>query len=95
MWRKNVLPSVPEEQLEYLVITEPIPCGATVIEKSVQGGFERFEIAPGAITFYVGTRRYVGLDPLRAERLSAGHVPRGPDGDPQRLPAGAIGRLDA
>jgi len=60
IWRKNVLPSVPEEQLEYLVITEPIPCGATVIEKSVQGGFERFEIAPGAITFYVGTRRHVG-----------------------------------
>ena len=48
-----------EEQLEYLVITEPLPSGTTVIESSIRGGFERFEITPGAITFYVGTRRYV------------------------------------
>ncbi|MGA2031376.1 MAG: outer membrane protein assembly factor BamD, partial [Thermoguttaceae bacterium] len=40
--------------LEYLVVTEPIPSGATVIEKSVRGPFERFEIGPGAITFYLG-----------------------------------------
>jgi len=59
IWR-HVPYSTPEEQLEYLVITEPIPCGAAVIEKSVQGNFERFEIAPGAITFYVGSRRDIG-----------------------------------
>jgi len=59
VWRTNLPVNVPEEQLEYLVITEPIPCGATVIEKSVRGGFDRFEVAPGAITFYVGSRRHV------------------------------------
>ncbi|HUT89986.1 MAG TPA: alpha-2-macroglobulin family protein [Thermoguttaceae bacterium] len=58
--RSNVPSNTPEEQLEYLVITEPIPSGATVIEDSVRGGFERFEISPGAITFYVGSRRQVG-----------------------------------
>ena len=50
----------PEERLEYLVVTEPIPSGATVIEKSVTGPFESFEIGPGEITFYVGNRRGLG-----------------------------------
>jgi len=50
----------PESQYEYLVITEPIPSGATVIEKSVAGPFERFEISPDAITFYIGSRRSIG-----------------------------------
>jgi hypothetical protein len=59
VWRR-LHQNTPEEQLEYLVITEPVPCGASVIEKSVQGAFERFEIAPGAITFYVGNRRDIG-----------------------------------
>ncbi len=59
VWRR-LHQNTPEEQLEYLVVTEPIPCGASVIEKSVQGAFERFEIAPGAITFYVGNRRSIG-----------------------------------
>ena len=58
--RDRVAPDAPAEQLPYLVISEPIPSGATVIEKSVDGGFERFEIGPGAITFYVGNRRHVG-----------------------------------
>lgn len=63
IWRANVPANTPEEQLEYLVITEPLPSGVTVIEQSVQGGFERFEIAPGAITFYVGNRQYI--EPIR------------------------------
>lgn len=57
--RINVPGNVPEEQLEYLVVTEPLPSGASVVENSVRGGFERYEISPGAITFYVGSRRYV------------------------------------
>jgi uncharacterized protein YfaS (alpha-2-macroglobulin family)/TolA-binding protein len=57
--RINVPGNVPEEQLEYLVVTEPLPSGASVVENSVHGGFERYEISPGAITFYVGSRRYV------------------------------------
>jgi len=59
VWRKTPY-NTPEAQLEYLVVTEPIPCGATVIEKSVRGPFERFEVAPGAITFYIGSRAQVG-----------------------------------
>ncbi len=46
IWRHNLPPNVPEEQLEYLVVSEPIPSGASVVESSVQGGFERYEIAP-------------------------------------------------
>ena len=45
---------------DYLVITEPIPAGAVVHPDSVKGNFERFEISGGKITFYVGTREYVG-----------------------------------
>jgi uncharacterized protein YfaS (alpha-2-macroglobulin family)/TolA-binding protein len=63
VWRTNVNQNVPEDHLEYLVVTEPIPSGATVIENSITGGFERFEIQAGAITFYIGTRHYV--EPIR------------------------------
>jgi outer membrane protein assembly factor BamD (BamD/ComL family) len=58
--RNNVPLNTPADQLEYLVVTEPIPNGATVIERSVQGGFERFDIGAGAITFYVGSRQNPG-----------------------------------
>ncbi|MBN2475322.1 MAG: tetratricopeptide repeat protein [Pirellulales bacterium] len=58
--RYNLPQNVPEQELEYLVVTEPIPSGTTVIEKSVQGPFERFEISPGAITFHIGSRRSIG-----------------------------------
>ena len=59
IWRKNAAADIPDEQREYLVVTEPVPSGTAVIENSIQGGFERFELSPGAITFYVGNRRYV------------------------------------
>ncbi|MFT5525150.1 MAG: hypothetical protein ACI9HK_003116, partial [Pirellulaceae bacterium] len=57
--RHNIPSDTPEENLEYLVITEPLPSGVTVIEDSVSGGFERFEVRPGAIVFYVGNRRHI------------------------------------
>ncbi|MEX0586660.1 MAG: tetratricopeptide repeat protein, partial [Pirellulales bacterium] len=57
--RQNVPAGTSDEQLEYLVVTEPLPSGASVIENSVRGGFERYELSPGAITFYVGSRRVV------------------------------------
>jgi len=60
VWRYNVSANTPEQQLEYLVVTEPIPSGTTVIEKSVRGPFERFEVSPGAITFYIGSSRSIG-----------------------------------
>ena len=58
--RRRVPSDTPEEHLEYLVITEPIPSGAAIIENSVSGPFERFEISPSGITFYVGNRRSIG-----------------------------------
>ncbi|MCL4190378.1 MAG: tetratricopeptide repeat protein, partial [Thermoguttaceae bacterium] len=52
--------TAPDRQLEYLVLTEPLPAGASVVEHSVRGPFERFEIGPGAITFYLGNRHRAG-----------------------------------
>ena len=60
MWRNNIPSNTPDEQLEYLVITEPIPCGTTVVPDSVKGPFERYEISSGEITFFVGTRNGIG-----------------------------------
>ena len=59
LWRQ-VAWGTPEQRLEYLVVTEPIPSGTTVIEKSVSGPFEHFEIGPGEITFYIGNRPGLG-----------------------------------
>ncbi|HEX7449417.1 MAG TPA: tetratricopeptide repeat protein [Pirellulales bacterium] len=61
VWRQNLPANTHEEHLEYLVITEPLPSGVTVIEQSVTGGFERFELRPGEITFYVGSRQAIQL----------------------------------
>ena len=58
--RRRVAADTPEGRLSYLAMTEPIPSGATVIESSVRGAFERFEVGPGAIIFHVGNRRSVG-----------------------------------
>jgi tetratricopeptide (TPR) repeat protein len=58
--RTNLPANTPEEQLEYLVVTEPLPSGVTVVESSITGGFERYEIGAGQITFYVGSRQYIG-----------------------------------
>ena len=58
--RRDTGASILDEQLEYLVITEPLPAGTTVIKNSVSGAFDRWESTPGAITFYVGSRRHVG-----------------------------------
>jgi tetratricopeptide (TPR) repeat protein len=60
IWRTNLPANTPEEQLEYLVLTEPLPSGMTVIESSITGGFERFELGAGEITFYLGNRQHVG-----------------------------------
>ena len=68
---RNVAFNTPEERLEYLVVTEPIPSGTTVIEKSVTGPFEHFEIGAGEITFYIGSR--MGLGTIHYELY--GYVP--------------------
>lgn len=48
---------VAEDRLEYLVVREPLPAGTAVVEQTVRGGFERYELLPGEIVFYVGNRR--------------------------------------
>ena len=52
--RRNNVRGVRDEQFDYLVVVEPIPAGTMVLRESIRGSFERFEIAPGTITFYVG-----------------------------------------
>ncbi|MCO6453957.1 MAG: tetratricopeptide repeat protein [Pirellulaceae bacterium] len=54
-----------DETLEYLVVTEPLPAGTTVVEGSLRGGFERYELQPGSITFYLGGRR--SIEPITYE----------------------------
>ena len=71
MPRRHNTTGQPGEQYDYLVITEPIPAGCTVLEESVSGQFERFEIEPGQITFYVGNRRY----PNNISYRLTGYVP--------------------
>lgn len=55
--RQGLTSATVDEELEYLVVTEPIPAGAAVIENSIHGEYERYELAPDAITFYLGARR--------------------------------------
>ncbi|MEK6238396.1 MAG: tetratricopeptide repeat protein [Planctomycetales bacterium] len=40
---------------EYLILTDPIPSGTAVIADSIKGSFDRHEISPGSITFYLGS----------------------------------------
>ncbi|MCA9164106.1 MAG: tetratricopeptide repeat protein, partial [Planctomycetales bacterium] len=52
----------PETNRAYLVVTEPLPAGVSVVENSVRGGFERFEQTAGAITFFIGNRDYASIE---------------------------------
>jgi alpha-2-macroglobulin len=45
---------------DYLVLTEQLPAGCTVLEGSVTGAFDRYEIEPGQITFYLGNQQHPG-----------------------------------
>ena len=92
--RRHKTTGQPGEQYDYLVITEPIPAGCTIPEDSIRGKFERYEIEPGRITFYVGNMRHpqdisyrlVGYVPgkyrARPTLLRSYH-------DPQRMVVGA------
>jgi TolA-binding protein len=57
LWRTYQAGLTPEDRLEYLVVREPLAAGVAVVEQSVRGGFERYELLPGEIVFYVGNRR--------------------------------------
>jgi len=69
--RKEAAPDAPATPHDYLVVTEPIPCGAAVIESSLHGAFDRAEILPGAIVFYIGSDRPIGPITYRLD----GYVP--------------------
>jgi alpha-2-macroglobulin len=58
--RINLRADTADEKVEYLVVSEPLPAGVTVIEQSVTGAFERFELLPGEITFFVGSQKWPG-----------------------------------
>ncbi|GAA5509961.1 tetratricopeptide repeat protein [Novipirellula caenicola] len=58
MPRRHYVTNRNAEKYDYLVLTEPIPAGCSVVDGSVSGQFERFEIEPGQITFYIGDRKY-------------------------------------
>jgi tetratricopeptide (TPR) repeat protein len=57
-YRQNVSGATPDEELPYLVLTEPLPAGVSVVESTIAGDFDRYEISPGAVTFYLGNRRH-------------------------------------
>jgi tetratricopeptide (TPR) repeat protein len=57
---RNRVTGAKDEQLDYLIYTEPIPAGTSILTDSIKGTFDRYEITPGAITFYLGDRPYLG-----------------------------------
>lgn len=56
--RRNVS-GRPEQQYAYLVLSEPIPAGCTVLDGSISGSFERYEIEAGRINFYLGDQPHL------------------------------------
>jgi len=95
---RNNHSQTPDHELDYLVVTEPIPSGAQVVEGSVTGDFERYEIGPGAITFYIGNRRYPGMLAFDLYGYSAGEYRVAPTiarsyYQPQRIAVNAVGAL--
>ncbi|WP_182868017.1 tetratricopeptide repeat protein [Rhodopirellula sp. JC639] len=44
----------------YLMLVEPIPAGCTILEETISGVFDRYELTPGAITFYIGDSKTPG-----------------------------------
>lgn len=78
MWRSNVAANSRDQQMPYLIAFEPLPSGVRVDEKSISGPFERYEIQPGGILFYLGGNR--GLGTIQFDVI--GTIP----GDYQGLP---------
>src|SRR5260370_976912 len=71
-WRERVT-GVKDEQFDYLVYTESIPAGTTVLTDSIRGQFDRYEITPGAITFYLGDRLQLAADRIGEDRRPGGN----------------------
>src|SRR5205807_9090355 len=71
VWRNRVT-GAKDEQLDYLIYTEPIPAGTSILTDSIKGTFDRYEITPGAITFYLGDRPHLGNNQYSV----VGYLPR-------------------
>lgn len=78
IWRSNST-NLPNEHRPYLVYTEPLPAGVTVLTETIVGSYERYEIGPSSITFCLGDR----FQPGRLQFDVVGYVP----GQYQRRPA--------
>jgi tetratricopeptide (TPR) repeat protein len=57
IWRHNVS-NAANEHRDYLVYTEPLPSGVSVLTETIRGKFERYEIGANSITFYLGDAAY-------------------------------------
>ncbi len=59
---RQLIPFDPtRRQLEYVVLIDPIPAGTRVIEDSIEGPVERYEITPSGIVFHVVNPERVGV----------------------------------
>ena len=76
--RINLRADTADEKVEYLVVSEPLPAGVTVIEQSVKGAFERFELTPGEITFFVGSQKFPGAIEFDVHGYLSGEYRAGP-----------------
>ncbi|MDB5385050.1 MAG: hypothetical protein JWM11_696 [Planctomycetaceae bacterium] len=57
IWRHNVT-NAANEHRDYLIYTEPLPSGVSVLTETIRGKFERYEIGANSITFYLGDAAY-------------------------------------
>ena len=82
----------------YLVLTEPLPAGCTVLTESIEGDFERYEMDSGSITFYLGDKRDLGWIRYTLVGYVPGEYRVAPSVlrnfyDPQQMAAAAVGSL--
>lgn len=70
IWRHNTT-NAANEHRDYLVYTEPLPAGVSVLTETIRGNFERYEIGANSITFYLGDAAYP--EPIQFDVV--GYVP--------------------
>ncbi|MDA1163737.1 MAG: tetratricopeptide repeat protein [Planctomycetota bacterium] len=69
--RRNGVRGTKDEQLDYLIVEEPLPAGTSVLRESIKGSFERFEIGANSITFFIGDTPH----PSDIHYTLVGHLP--------------------
>jgi prepilin-type processing-associated H-X9-DG protein len=58
---RNIPPSTPEWQRDFLIVQEHVPAGTTLIEGSVNTTATSYELADGVLTFYFAPNQYPGV----------------------------------